>query len=65
MVFRSPALTYRDQNYPDYRLRITEPDNRFGVRIRIHDGLMIDQDLPYSHEDKFSRDKIKNNHSAL
>ena len=27
----------------------------------IHDGLNIDQDLPYTYADNFSRDKIKIN----
>ena len=29
-----------------------------------HDGLKIDQDLPFLYEDNFARDKIKNRNSA-
>ena len=30
----------------------------------VHDGLKIDEDLPNSYADNFSRDKIKNNNST-
>ena len=56
MVSWSPSLPYCDQNYPDYK---------FGLRIKPHDGLKIDQDLPYSEADNFSRNKIKNNIMTL
>ena len=56
IVSWSHSLTYHDQNYPDHRS---------GLRIRIHDGIKIDQDLPNPYADNFSRDKMKNNNSAL
>ena len=39
-------------------LRIYNQDNL------VHNGLKIDQDLPNSYEDNFSRNKIKKNNST-
>ena len=42
-----------------------DPYYKSRLQILINDRLKINQDLPYSYADNFSRDKIKNNNSAL
>ena len=54
----------RDQIYPDYRFVLRTKSR---LRIRIHDGFKIDQDLSYSFSfiDNSSSDKIKKTDFAL
>ena len=52
----STSLTKSDQNDPDNRFEFR---NKCSLRIRIHDGLKIDQGLPFSYADNFSATKSR------